>query len=74
MNRLKSILWLLLVIVVFLAWSDGRESAVGFARGIAHVLAIVWDAVIEFFRTFGGEAQNTPQSLSIPGASYTLAA
>ncbi len=74
MNRLKSILWLLLVIVVFLAWSDGRESAVGFARGIAQILAIVWDALIEFAKTFGDKARSTPQGFSTTVARLALAA
>ena len=62
MNRLKSLFWAILVIVIFLAWSDGRDSAIGFARGTGHVLAIAWDAVIEFAKTFGDETQKTPDN------------
>ena len=74
MNRLKSFAWLLLLVVLFLAWSDGRDSAVGFARGIAEILAIVWDAIIEFVRTFGNEAKSTPEGLSATVAGYALVA
>jgi len=74
MNRLKSFAWLLLLVVLFLAWSDGRDSAVGFARGIAEILAIVWDAIIEFVRTFGNAAKSTPQESSASVAGYVLMA
>lgn len=49
----------LLVIVIFLAWSDGRGSATEFASGVGRVTGDVVSAVIEFF---DGLSENKPST------------
>ena len=49
----------LLVVVAFLAWSDGRGSAVDFAESAGRVTGDAVSAVVEFF---DGLSENKPSS------------
>ena len=49
----------LLVVVAFLAWSDGRGSATDFAESAGRVTGDVVSAVVEFF---DGLSENKPSS------------
>ncbi len=55
-NKLIAVL---LVIIVFLAWSDGRGSATDFAGSVGRVTGDVVSAVIEFF---DGLSENKPST------------
>jgi hypothetical protein len=49
----------LLVVIAFLAWTDGRGSATDFAGGVGRVTGDVVSAVIEFF---DGLAESKPSA------------
>lgn len=55
----NKVLSVLLVVVVFLAWTDGRESATDFAGSLGRVTGDVVSAVIEFF---DGLSENKPSA------------
>jgi hypothetical protein len=55
----NKVLMVFLVVIVFLAWSDGRESATDFASSAGRVTGDVVTAVIEFF---DGLAENKPST------------
>ena len=54
----NKVITVLLVVIVFLAWTDGRESATDFASGLGRVTGDVVSAVIEFF---DGLSENKPR-------------
>jgi len=55
----SKLLVVLLAVIVFLAWTDGRDSAADFAGGVGRVTGDVASAVIEFF---DGLAENKPET------------
>ncbi|MBA3304029.1 MAG: hypothetical protein H0U26_09185 [Acidimicrobiia bacterium] len=55
----NKVLLVLLVVIVFLAWADGRDSAVDFASSAGRVTGDVVSAVVEFF---DGLAENKPST------------
>lgn len=59
----NKVVLVLLVVVVFLAWSDGRDSATDFAGSVGRVTGDVVSAVIEFF---DGLSENKPSTSEAP--------
>lgn len=54
---LKTTIGVLLVVVIFLAWSEGRGSSSDFAESVGRVTGDVVSAIIEFFE---GLSENKP--------------
>jgi hypothetical protein len=56
---LRNLVGALLVILIFLAWADGRGSASDFASSAGRVTGDVVSAVVDFFH---GLSDNKPSS------------
>lgn len=54
---LKTTVGVLLVVVIFLAWTDGRDSSENFAGSVGRITGDVVSAIVEFFE---GLAENGP--------------
>ena len=54
---IKTTIGVLLVVVIFLAWSEGRSSSSDFAESVGRVTGDVVSAIIEFFE---GLSENKP--------------
>ena len=58
-KTINKLVGVLLVVIVFLAWTDGRTSAADFAGGVGRVTGDVVSAIIEFF---DGLSENKPST------------
>jgi hypothetical protein len=58
-KTINKLVGVLLVVIVFLAWTDGRTSATDFAGGVGRVTGDVVSAIIEFF---DGLSENKPST------------
>jgi hypothetical protein len=56
---IKTTIGVLLVVVIFLAWADGRDESSDFAGSVGRMTGDVVSAIIEFFE---GLAENKPST------------